>query len=62
MSYPDGVQASDGTIRLIYDFDRRGAKQILMAVFTEADVSSGKWSAAARQRIVVNQATGVAQE
>ena len=62
VSYPDGVQASDGTIRLIYDFDRRGAKQILMAVFTEADVSSGKWSAAARQRIVVNQATGVAQE
>lgn len=59
VSYPDGVQADDGTIRIIYDFERTKSKQILMATFTEADVAAGKWqSPAARQRVVVNQATG----
>jgi predicted neuraminidase len=59
VSYPDGVQAADGTICLIYDFDRGGAKQILMATFTEEDVRKGQWiSAQARQRVLINQATG----
>ena len=59
VSYPDGVQAADGTIHVIYDFDRGGAKQILMATFTEEDVLKGQWvSAKARQRVVINQATG----
>lgn len=58
-SYPDGVQAPDGTIYVIYDHERKGAKQILLAVFTEADVAAGKpVSGAARMRLVVNQATG----
>ena len=60
VSYPDGVQSPDGMIYLIYDFDRHGAKQILMATFTEDDVVQGKCvSDAARMRVVVNQATGV---
>lgn len=60
VSYPDGVQAPDGSIYLIYDFDRTGAKQILMAKFTEADVAAGVWqSPGSRQRVLVNQATGV---
>ncbi|MFA6546562.1 MAG: FAD-dependent oxidoreductase [Limisphaerales bacterium] len=59
VSYPDGVQAPDGTIYLIYDYQRTGDKQILMATFNEADVTAGKWtSSQARQRVVVNQATG----
>jgi hypothetical protein len=59
VSYPDGVQAPDGTIYLIYDFERTRRKQILMAAFTEDDVASGTWSSArARQRVVINQATG----
>jgi predicted neuraminidase len=58
-SYPDGVQAPDGTIYIVYDHERKGAKQILMATFTEADVVAGKAvSDKARFRIVVNQATG----
>lgn len=58
-SYPDGVQAPDGTIYIVYDHERKGAKQILMATFTEADVLAGKAvSDKARFRIVVNQATG----
>ena len=33
VSYPDGQQAADGTIRIIYDFDRTGERHILMATF-----------------------------
>ena len=59
VSYPDGVQAPDGSIYLIYDFQRTGEKQILMALFTEDDVAAGKCvSDHARMRVLVNQATG----
>jgi predicted neuraminidase len=59
VSYPDGVESPEGTIYLIYDYSRQQEKQILMATFTEADVLSGQWeSPAARQRVLVNQATG----
>jgi predicted neuraminidase len=59
ISYPDGVQAPDGTIYIIYDFARTKEKQIFMAAFTEDDVAKGEWlSPKARQRVVVNQATG----
>ncbi len=61
VSYPDGVESPDGTIYLIYDYARTKDKQILMATFTEADVLEGNWrSPKARQRVVVNQATGTA--
>ena len=42
VSYPDGVQAPDGTIYIIYDYSRTGARKILMARFTEKDVLQGK--------------------
>jgi hypothetical protein len=59
VSYPDAVESPQGIIYLIYDFHRTSDKQILMAVFTEADVLAGRWaSSVARQRVVVNQATG----
>ncbi|WP_321473118.1 sialidase family protein [uncultured Paludibaculum sp.] len=57
VSYPDGVQAPDGVISVIYDFARTREKQILMATFTEEDVRHGQWtSKSARQRVLVNQA------
>jgi hypothetical protein len=60
VSYPDGVQAADGTIRIIYDFNRTTDKQIFMARFTEEDVlKGGLVSSAAKLRIQVNQATGI---
>jgi len=59
VSYPDGVQAPDGTIYLIYDFERTGAREILMAAFTEEDVAAAKCvSEKARLRVLVNKATG----
>jgi len=42
VSYPDGVEAKDGTIRIVYDRDRQGAGEILMATFTERDAAAGK--------------------
>ncbi len=59
VSYPDGVQGPDGRIYIIYDYSRHGAKQIFLAVFTEADVALGEvCTRDARLRLLVNQATG----
>jgi hypothetical protein len=59
VSYPDGVQSPDGTIYIIYDYARTSAKQIFMATFMEDDVMKGQWASdRARQRVLVNQATG----
>lgn len=59
ISYPDGVQSTDGTVYLIYDYARHADRTILLATFTEEDIATGEWaSSRARQRILVNQATG----
>ncbi len=59
VSYPDGVEAPDGTLYVIYDYQRTKDRQILLATFTEQDVLDGAWrSAKARQRVQVNQASG----
>ncbi len=42
VSYPDGVQDSDGLIWITYDRDRQGAGDILLAKFKEEDVVAGK--------------------
>lgn len=62
VSYPDGVEAPDGVIHVIYDYARTGDKLILMAAFTEADVAAAKpVSDKLRLRVTVNQATGRAE-
>jgi predicted neuraminidase len=59
VSYPDGDEAPDGTIRLIYDRNRTTDKEILLACFAEADALAGKdVSGKVRLRVLVNQATG----
>jgi len=59
VSYPDGVQAPDGKIYVIYDYSRFYAKQILLAIFREEDVAAGKLvSEEARLGLEVNRATG----
>jgi hypothetical protein len=60
VSYPDAVEAPDGTIYLIYDSDRQGDKTILLARFNESDVRSGRFaSPRSATRLLVNQAHGV---
>lgn len=57
VSYPDGFQAPGGSIYIVYDFERRRARQILMAVFTEEDIlACAPTSAATRLRVLINQA------
>jgi len=59
VSYPDGQQTADGQIHVVYDYDRIGASQILLASFREADVLSGKTdSPSVRLRCLVSQGTG----
>jgi hypothetical protein len=56
VSYPDGDQAEDGRIFITYDFDRRGAREILFAVFTEEDVLAGNLvSEGSRLRALINK-------
>ena len=58
VSYPDGVQAQDNTIYIIYDYSRTEAKEILMAKFTEGDVAEGRCvSDAVGLRMIVNKAS-----
>jgi hypothetical protein len=59
VSYPDAVESPEGVIYLVYDYSRTGAKQILVAVFTEADVAQGRpVTDRVRLRVLANQATG----
>ncbi|MCA8995075.1 MAG: exo-alpha-sialidase [Planctomycetaceae bacterium] len=59
VSYPDGQQTEDGTIRIIYDFSRTGDRHILMATFREEDVAAGKIvSPGAKLRQIVSDASG----
>lgn len=58
VSYPDGAEMPDGSLVVIYDFDRTGAKEILAARFTEADILAGKIiSSQGKLQMLVNQAT-----
>ena len=60
VSYPDGDQDKDGTIYVIYDWERYKDKEILMARFTEEDVLAGKIvSSNGALRLLVNKATAV---
>jgi hypothetical protein len=63
-SYPDGVQAPDGVIYIVYDHQRytlnrsgqEGVGGVMMASFTEADARAGRpTSDKARLRVVISQ-------
>jgi hypothetical protein len=41
VSYPDGIEAEDGRIFIIYDRNRYTDSEVLMAVFAEQDVLAG---------------------
>lgn len=59
VSYPDGQQAADGRIHLVYDFSRTGARHILFATFREEDAAAGRdVSGAVRLRQLVSEASG----
>lgn len=56
VSYPDGTEDKDGNIYIIYDRERHGAKEILMAKVTEEDIMAGKLiSEGSRLQIIVDK-------
>jgi predicted neuraminidase len=56
VSYPDGVQASDGLIWIVYDRERYKQGEILIATFREEDIAAGKnVSGEVRLKQLVNQ-------
>lgn len=58
-TYPDGFQAPNGQIFIIYDHERTKAKEILMARFCEQDIRAGKLVAeGSKLRMLVNKAGG----
>ncbi len=57
VSYPDAVQSPDGTIFVVYDWNRHSDAEILLARFREADVHAGRLlSSGAKSRVLVNKA------
>ena len=59
VSYPDGTEAPDGRIYIVYDHERYRDREILMAVFTERDVLAGQCvSEDARLRVLISRAEG----
>jgi predicted neuraminidase len=56
VTYPDGVQAEDGTIYLVYDYHRTPEGIIHMATFREDDVRAGKQvSDKVRLRVLIDR-------
>ncbi|HLW86665.1 MAG TPA: sialidase family protein [Candidatus Sulfotelmatobacter sp.] len=59
VSYPDGVEAGNGKIYVIYDRGRSTDREILMATFTEEDIKQGKCVTDQCQlKMIVNKAGG----
>lgn len=63
VSYPDGTQGADGTIYIIYDYNRAGKtdedRKILLARFREEDVLAGEFRTSdSASRMLINQAMG----
>lgn len=59
VSYPDGFEAPDGLIHILYDWNRHTDAEILMAKFREEDVLAGKIvSEDAKLLMLANKATG----
>ena len=59
VSYPDAVEAPNGTLYVIYDRERGGAKEILMARITEEDIlARGVQGGDSKLHVLVNRATG----
>ena len=59
VSYPDAVEDAEGVLRIIYDFDRYGEREILMARLREEDILQGKCvSPGSAIRMLVNKAGG----
>lgn len=60
ISYPDATEGPKGALHVIYDFERTGSRQILLAQFSEKATLLGKPTRSTRLRVVVNEPPGTA--
>ena len=59
VSYPDAAEGENGEIYLTYDYDRYGAREILLSVFTQEDILTGTLqSPNGRLHHVISRAAG----
>ncbi len=59
VSYPDGTEDEKGNLYIIHDYERLGAREILLSRVTEADILAGKpVSEGSFLRRLVNKDTG----
>ena len=59
VSYPDGFEAPDGLIHILYDWNRHTDAEILLAKFREEDVLAGRIvSQDTKSLMLANKATG----
>lgn len=57
VSYPEAVEDESGNIFVVYDRSRAGEKEILMAVFTEADIKAGSMvSSGSKAKQIISKA------
>lgn len=57
VSYPDGTEAEDGTLYIVYDRERNREMEIIMAIITEQDILAGQLVAPqSRLRVLVDKA------
>lgn len=55
VSYPDSAEDQNGNIHIVYDRERHGAMEILMAVVTEADIRAGEIvTKGSRLKVLIN--------
>lgn len=58
VSYPDAVETPAGELRIIYDRERTGAREILLAKTSETDILAGKPGPQTQLRLLISKATG----
>lgn len=63
VSYPDAQEGADGFLYIIYDHERTGNGDILMARITEADILAGKTvSPESRLKLLIDHTKGVQEK
>ena len=59
VSYPDVVEGSDGTLYIVYDYDRFKTGQMYMTTITEEDIMAGDYVSAVAKKKILFSSLGI---
>ena len=59
VSYPDVVEGSDGTLYIVYDYDRFKTGQMYMTTITEEDIMAGDYVSAVAEKKILFSSLGI---